>query len=372
MDLYAIPSRNRRGAPRPGMVARARAALAVALLPALVAGCGSSRHEKSHAPESAPVEVEVVTVAPPTARGSLTLPARVKAAEEVTLTAKLGARLTALRVREGDFVRTGQVLMVFDAPETRRALEAARREHEAATIARDAAVRQYARVESLYVTRVLSERDRELADGERRSAEARLESAHATLEQLDAAANVRAPFNGRVARRHVDVGADVAAGAALLDLRSSGMVEILAPIPETVIPAIDKAAFHYQVGDGPWRPARLIRLDGMTDFTTRTRDAHLLPSAGGDLEPGAFARLRIESAGLAGSATPQVPLTALVRRGGLTGVYVVEDGRAWLRWLKLGRDDGVQVEVLSGLEAGEQVARTAGGLEDGRPVKPRS
>jgi multidrug efflux pump subunit AcrA (membrane-fusion protein) len=63
-----------------------------------------------------------------------------------------------------------------------------------------------------------------------------------------------------------------------------------------------------------------------------------------------------------------VPASSLVRRGGLTGVFVVSDGRAHLRWVRLGRTDGGQVEVLAGLFPGDEVAVSAAGLADGRRV----
>jgi hypothetical protein len=63
-----------------------------------------------------------------------------------------------------------------------------------------------------------------------------------------------------------------------------------------------------------------------------------------------------------------VPAASLVRRGALTGVFVIAESRAELRWLRVGRADGERVQVLAGLRPGEAVARTPGGLADGQPV----
>jgi multidrug efflux pump subunit AcrA (membrane-fusion protein) len=57
-----------------------------------------------------------------------------------------------------------------------------------------------------------------------------------------------------------------------------------------------------------------------------------------------------------------------VRRGQLAGVYVVEDGRARLRWVRLGRQDDDGVEVLAGLWPGERVVAGPGALTDGARV----
>jgi hypothetical protein len=58
-----------------------------------------------------------------------------------------------------------------------------------------------------------------------------------------------------------------------------------------------------------------------------------------------------------------------VRRGSLAGVFVVREGRAWLRWLRLGVDDGERAEVLSGLDPGDLVVVDPVGLVDGRAVE---
>jgi hypothetical protein len=63
-----------------------------------------------------------------------------------------------------------------------------------------------------------------------------------------------------------------------------------------------------------------------------------------------------------------VPETAVVRRGGLTGLFVVREGRARLRWVALGAPVAGAVEVRAGLEPGEEIAVEADGLADGTPV----
>jgi multidrug efflux system membrane fusion protein len=83
--------------------------------------------------------------------------------------------------------------------------------------------------------------------------------------------------------------------------------------------------------------------------------------------PGQFVRVRLglkASAPSTGSAATTsgrprvlVPAAAVVERGELTGVYVIKaDGRAQLHQIRLGRAQGDQVEILSGLAVGEKVA----------------
>ena len=354
-----------------------------------LAGC-SPRASSTHAgDERAAVRVAVFTAGGSSAPAGLVLPGRIKAREEVTLTARLAARVTALPVREGTHFRAGQPLALFEAPETRSAIRAARAALDAATLRLALARRQQARMESLFATGVVARRDLEVAESDARGAEADSAGARANAEQWSSGTSMLAPFDGVVVRRRVDPGASVSPGDALLDLRSDAVGEIEVAVPEGEIEAVKTARATFQLEDGPWLAAQLSRLDGMTDYATRTRTARLT-ARGVALDPGRFVRVRFETGTGRNAATAarsstasdrvpmsssppapgalSVPVTSLTRRGALAGVYVIADGRAELRWLRLGRAMGREVEVLAGLWPGEQVARSPDSLADGRRV----
>jgi multidrug efflux pump subunit AcrA (membrane-fusion protein) len=82
-----------------------------------------------------------------------------------------------------------------------------------------------------------------------------------------------------------------------------------------------------------------------------------LPANLAGVAPGMFARLWLPVAAAAGAtASPRVPLQAIVRRAEMTGLYVLgADGKPLLRQVRLGRSEAGQVEILSGLAAGERV-----------------
>ena len=331
----------------------------------LTAGCARPPSSRSAA---APPTVAVATFRAGASADQDVFPARVKASEEVTLDSRISARLTTLVAREGAHLRRGDPIALFDAPEARRAMTAARAEVSSAELALAVASRQEARADSLFAKGVLSARDRDVAQADQQNAEARLEAAHAALDALTSATVVRAPFDGVVVRVHADPGADLPAGTPLVDLRSSAGVEVMAEVPESAVPRLQGAPLSVQIGDGPWQPARLARLEGMTDWRTRSRTAHL--TFEGEAEPGAYARLAL-GAPPDSASDGTVPAASLVARGALAGVYVIEDGAARLRWLKLGRTNGTRVEVISGLEPGERFACEPDLLSDGAPVRVR-
>jgi RND family efflux transporter MFP subunit len=359
--------------------------LMLAILAAIVAtGCGS-RRERDTGETSAPARaVQVYRVEPEGNGVFLTLPARVTAREEVTVRATVAGRVTDLPYAEGEPFKAGTILSRFDAPETRAAVAAARAEAAAAALRLDLARKQEARLDSLFAQRVAALRELELARSDLRAAEAAEADARAAEAALRAGVEIPAPFAGVVVRRHVDPGATVAAGQPLLDIRSQSAGEIVAAIPEGAVSWLGVARVAFQTGDGRWHPAVLARVDGMTDFTTRTRNARFRPlSRGGRLDPGAFARIRIEPPAVARSRTRPggktesasqpltIPSRCLVRRGGLSGVFVVRDGRATLRWLRVGRTDSLATDVLAGISPGEALVLDPGDLADGQAVTER-
>ena len=155
----------------------------------------------------------------------------------------------------------------------------------------------------------------------------------------------------------------------MVDLRSHTGIEIVVPVPEGLVPELQQGRIEAAREDGSWQAARLTRLDGMTDFTSRTRTARLVPADSRGFAPGNYTRVRIGTTAPAGEHTAAVPTSSIVRRGALTGVFVVEEAHARLRWIRLGRSQGGREEVLSGLFPGDSVVVAPEALRDGSPVR---
>lgn len=335
--------------------------------------------------EASPPIVNVVAITERAPDDHLVLPGRVEPRAEITLTARLAGRVTRLPLREGGSFRAGETLAEFAAPEVTGALRAARARLAAAESGDLRAGRQEARVESLQARGVVALRDLEVARETARGAEAELSAARAELARWNTDTRLTAPFAGVVVRRRVDEGADVAAGQAVLELRSREAGEVAADLPESFLGALDRATFELRVGEGAWLPAHLARVEGMVAASSRTRRAYFAPedaAASNVLEPGAFARVRISAAELRpvradrgdAASTPHavlVPSGALVHRGGLSGVFVVSADRARLRWVRLGRVAGGSTEIAAGLLDGDRIVLEPEGLLDGQPVRPR-
>jgi len=361
--------------------------VAVLAAAGLVAGCGGPHGESGahRAEDQRPaVAVSTLAIAAEDGASSLVLPARVEARAEVTLESRVSGRLTRLVRREGESFRVGETLAEFDAPEAAAAVAAARSRLASAIVSDERTSRQEARLESLYTRGVVALREFEVAQTAARAAAAERAAASAEVAVWSSGTRLVAPFDGVVVRRHVDPGADVPAGQAILTLRSRATGDVAADLPESRLDGIAGAAFEIAVGEGAWVPARLVRVEGMTDSGSRSRRLYVSPSApAGALEAGAFARVRItwpsppaaRIDGRDAASQPSailVPSRSIVHRGGLDGVYVVVEQRARLRWVRLGPVQGDRVEIAAGVTAGDVLVLDPGAVTDGRRVSPRS
>jgi RND family efflux transporter MFP subunit len=359
-----------------------RVAAAAMLAAALnLAGCTTHRTETKAL--QAPARVRLARVEIAGSPATPILAARVRAAEEVTLAATVRARLTVLPFREGASFRAGEMLARFESPEARLELSAARATRLAAEARRAETRRQEARFDSLLRAGVLARRDLDVAASDARAAEAALEEARAREAVLEAGLQIPAPFDGVVVRHVVDPGAHLEPGAPVLVIRSHAGHEIEVALPESEVERVHGREPWYRTGGGAWRAARLLRLEGMTDYASRSRVAFLSAPNLDALEPGTYVEVRFQDskagAGPSASAAPAseappsprfvIPATSVVRRGALTGVFVAHEGRARLRWLRLGPSEGDRIEVLAGLWAGEEIVRDPQGLQDGRAIE---
>jgi RND family efflux transporter MFP subunit len=345
-----------------------RRAFVAALIAGVAAGCGPNR-PSSGAREAAPVRITTRTAGQGQESGTWILGGRVRALEEATVRATIAARVTAFPVAEGAAFRAGDLLVIFGATESREAVRSAAARAVAARLRDEEASRQARRLDSLFVRGVVALRDRDLARQDAQLAASEFAAAVAASEQVQAGARVRAPFAGTVTRRLVEPGADVVPGQPLLELYSASGEEIAVALPESRAAGLAAMRFEIQTQDaGPWTPARVTRSEGALDPASRTRTVYLRPAEIGALGPGAFVRVRLFTAP---SARIVVPTASLVTRGGLTGLYVVRDGRARLRWVRPGDVSGDGAEILAGLDAGEAYAVDPAGLLDGVRVEDR-
>jgi len=369
--------------PRPIPRRRPAALPAALLLLGLAAGLLACGGEPAAAPADAapaPLPVTVETAAYRPVAGEVVATGTVEPSRRVRPGTKVLGRVDAVPVSEGQRVASGQLLARLES----RDLQAAVRQAEAAVAAALAQLEnaraQHGRMTELQARGSATAKNLEDATAALRTAEAAVEQAEATAAAAGVTlgyAEVRSPFDGWVVAKEIETGDMVQPGRPLFTVEDLDPVKVVAEVPEAEVQ-----------GFSPGDPARvevaavghraegaLERIVPSGDRQARTfRFEVVLPNPEGLLKSGMFARVTLPRETTREALT--VPRTALVRRGQLVGVFVVEPGAedrpaARLRWVRLGEEAGDQVEVLSGLAPGERyVTAPPPGLEDGAEVAP--
>jgi hypothetical protein len=154
----------------------------------------------------------------------------------------------------------------------------------------------------------------------------------------------------------------------LIEIEGEDGLELLATVESGIAGRLRAGLKLRAVVDGHSEPltVTVTAVAPSGDATTHRFElkADLPPAP--DLRAGLFARLLVPD--VATEPRLIVPATALFERGGLTGLFVVHDGPARLRWVAAGARDGRIVEVRAGVEAGERVVVDPAGLTDGASV----
>jgi membrane fusion protein, multidrug efflux system len=309
----------------------------------------------------------------------------VRARQVAAIASKIAANIIEARVRAGDYVQSGQVLLVLD----RRDLEANLRRAEATRIEAETAVTEtengivsarasvdlarvtHKRFQNLLAQASVSQQEFdeslarlksseaavEMAMSKRRQAEARRSQVEAELAAARVTlgyATLTAPFAGLVTERKADPGSLATPGAPLLTLEREGNLRLEASIDESRLGLVRIGESVAVEIDGLNRTVsgRVGEIVPSVDPATRTLTAKIDLPGLPDLRTGMFGRAVF----VAGSREAVlVPELAVLERGQIRSVHVVEGDTARLRFVTLGESRGNRREILSGLTAGEKV-----------------
>lgn len=207
-------------------------------------------------------------------------------------------------------------------------------------------------------------------------AKANVKKARANLELAETELSftrITAPYDGTITRRHTEMGAFIKEGQAVFSMVSDHNVEIEVDVPASRVASLAPGVTaEFQLGrSGERYTAELRAIVPEEDLRTRTRTVRFTPKF--NARPAALAANQSATVHLPigqGRNVLSVHKDALVSVGGKPTVYVVVDGRARARIVKIGEATGSRFEVLEGLQDGDQtVVRGNERLRDGRRVK---
>lgn len=342
------------------------AILVLATLP----GCGPQAPMDAQKPTS-PVSVQTVQSRRGEIARSITLPTfRVLALQQATLYAKVSGYVKTMTVDKGDAVTPGQLLAELEVPE----LLADEAQYQAES---DVALTNYQRMAEarqkapdLVIPQTVDD-----LRGQWQVAKAKLERTQTLLQY----ARITAPFAGVITARFVDSGAFIPAAtagstpqsAAVLTLMDYRRLRVQVFVPESEVPFIRNGTpvqVRAEELGNRILTGTVTRFAHALDPDTKTMLAEVeLANEDGALRPGAYATVRLEVERKTDALL--LPLTALVVEKAGAFVFKPVEGKAKKIPVRTGFNDGANVEVLEGVQAGERVL-VAGqqALTDGLPV----
>ena len=301
------------------------------------------------------------------------------ARRQTTLAAEVSGRVTALRHMEGEAVRAGDVVLEIDLERRVLEIEAAQASVAKALASLERQQRETERMRTLHESNVASVSRLETAETELKLAEANAAAERAQLgvtQRVLADASVKAPFDGKLGRRHANVGQFVQVGTPLFEVVSLGPIEVVFHVAE-----IDSArALVGQKVDVTVAPypdrtfeAVVISVSPTIDSDTRTlRVKALLPNGDGILRPGLFVHADLGVAVRQGVTF--VPEEAVLQRSDGAVIFTLDrESHVQRRIVKTGAFHEGSVEIVEGAAAGEiVVTRGQTGLVDGSLVRVSS
>lgn len=333
----------------------------------MLSGCGDS----ARTPLKMSGPIPVTTVACSQANTVFSTAGSVVADTRMTVASRFSAYVRAVHFKEGDAVKKGDVLVELDSRDIEAAKSAALGKVTAARVAAEDAAEDFEKYSALY-------KDGLISNNQWRKVTLKNEGAKSDLKQAEAALTlartqsdyltIRAEKDAHVAAVIKHEGDLTLPGLPILMLDTDAGPRFEFHVPEGVRDQLQAGMPVTVTVDGlvPLS-ARIERLNTSSDRLSRSYLARAVFDGNPAVRPGQFGRV---TAVLQKGTRPAVPRTALTRRGGLTGVFVAENGRALFHWVKLGGVTDDTVEILAGLTGDERlINQPVPLLYDGAPIQ---
>ena len=378
----------------------------------LVSGCSKGDTAQARGAEVAAKPVTVEIVRRDSIRRAVDVVGTLAPVDQVTISSEADGRVKAILADLGDRVTAGQVLIRLDNEKQQYTYE----QQQAALVralasygAPDAehlpeieqtpdakranadlvqAQRAYDRATELFKRTLISQQAIDDAKAALQSATARYDSALQNAKNLRASiqasqatmglagrqlrdTEIRAPFDGYVEKRLVNLGELVKAPMPVMAVVRLDPLKVLAEIPEKMSPWIGDGRpieLHVDAYQSRTFTGTVSRISPAVNSATRAFPFEgLVPNKDAALKPGTFARVHVEIGKVDEILT--LPYAAIQYRYGVNRVFVVDGGKLAVRELSVGERLGERIEIASGVKEGERVAMTdVETLADGMPV----
>ncbi len=321
-----------------------------------------------------PMKVETAPVETHKMPKYLTLTGSILADRQSEVAANVNGRVTATYVERGQPVKAGQVIARVDSKAASFQAAAASAQSQAAETQVEQAKQDCARADTLYAQGALAK-----AEYERQKTQctAQLYTANAARAQADLAGKlagdtiIRAPIDGIIGERYVNVGEYVMAASRVASVFAIDPVRISISVPEPVVSQVREGqTLNVRVAAYPDRdfPAS-VRLVS-PQLRPNTRDLIIeafADNADQALRPGMFATVLLL---IGEEEQPTVPISAIKADGTIRRMYLAREGTAHELVVRTGVEKDGRIAVLEAIPSGEKVVvKPPPGLRDGTAIQ---
>lgn len=340
------------------------------LISVVIASCSSRPDAQERPVQMEALEVNVFKVSEKkNISFDLLYPGRTKSISRVNVVARVGGILKEKFFKEGQFVNKDDLLFKIEPDIYQAEYDSLKAQVEQAVAELNRAERDWLRIKASYEDGVASEQQRDAALSAYEQAKAMLEASKARLKQAEINlkyTDVRAPISGIAGARLVDAGNMVNPGTVLVTITGIEPIYVEFSIPDTDLHKLSRAAVQQSskikslkakllVDDRPYiHTGHIDFIDSVIDEKTSSVNARaVFPNPQGELMPGQFVRIKLS--GLQTKKAITVPQKAVLQTPLGTSVYVVQDGKAVIKNIKLGDKAGEDFIVEEGLKPGDMV-----------------
>ena len=332
-----------------------------AIISLLITSCGSD-HKAPITENMNPVSVKINSVQADGNNPFVTASGKILATNSANLSTRMMGFVNKIYVKVGDKVQKGQLLVAINNTDLQAKLAQVNANITKATAAYNNADKDYNRFKNLFAENSASQKEMDDMTAHYEMAKAGLEAANQMKNEINAQfayVNIRAPFNGVITNKFIEVGDMANPGAPLIAVESPKKFEVSAMVAESDISQI-KSGAKVSVLVKSINKTITGKVTEVSTSAKNTGGQYLVKASLDKTEvsilSGMFATVQfpVEKKSTAVSIV-LIPESSIITNGSLKGVYTVsQQNTAILRWLRLGKTYGDKIEVLSGLNSDEQ------------------
>lgn len=287
---------------------------------------------------------------------------KLEAETHSNLSTRIMGQIAKINVETGQKVNAGQVLVEIHAKDIQAKKAQVKANKLEAEAAYNNAKKDYDRFTILFEQKSASQKELDDITTQFNMAKARMEAVNemgVEVEEMLRYTSIKAPYDGVITKKYMNEGDLASPGMPLVAIEKQNEFKVMARIPETEIAKIKK-------NDPVWVQISALGNEKISGFVAEVNPSSqytgnqfeakivLKPTTEqkGSLYGGMYANVLVEKGGV---PSIMIPKRVLIYKGQLTGIYTVsQSGTALLRWVRLGKTNGDNIEILSGLSDGEK------------------